>query len=198
TGTENRHLGIPGEKELYGRGVSYCANCDGPFFRGKRVAIIGGGNSGVTQALYLSEIASKAWLIEFMPSLNCEEIYIPSLKKRKNLEILLNTQLLEVLGKEKAEGIRIRDGKTGKEKTIQLDGIFIYVGVSPRSGLAEQLGAVLDEKGFVVVNEEMQASIKGFFAAGDITGGLAQTIWAAAEGAKAALEAYKYLKGISK
>ncbi|MDD5163401.1 MAG: FAD-dependent oxidoreductase [Candidatus ainarchaeum sp.] len=198
TGTENRKLGLPGEKEFYGKGVSYCANCDGPFFRGKKIAVIGGGNSGVTNALYLSEMASKAFLVEFMPELNCDEIYLPLLAKQKNLEILKNTQLLEVIGKEKVEAIRAKDRKTNSEKKILLDGIFIYAGLSPRNGLAKQLGARIDEKGFVKVNANMMGSIEGFFAAGDITGGLAQAVWAAAEGAKAALEAYNYIKGMQK
>jgi thioredoxin-disulfide reductase len=198
TGTENKKLNLLGEKELYGRGVSYCANCDGPFCKGKRVAIIGGGNSGVTNALYLSETASKAFLVEFTPELNCDEVYLPLIKKQKNLEVLKNTQIIEVLGKEKVEGIKIKDRKTGKERIIALEGVFFYVGLSPRNELAKQLGAEIDSKGFVKIDGPMMTTVKGFFAAGDITGNLAQTIWAAAEGAKAALEAYKYVKGVLK
>lgn len=173
-------------------------NCDGPFFKGKKIAVIGGGNSGVTNALYLAEMASKAFLIEFMPELNCDEIYLPLLAKQKNLEILKNTQVLEIIGREKVEAIKAKDRKTNSEKRIPLDGIFIYAGLSPRNELAKQLGARIDEKGFVKVNANMMSSIEGFFAAGDITGGLAQTVWAAAEGAKAALEAYNYIKGMQK
>lgn len=198
TGTENKKLGLPGEKELYGKGVSYCANCDGPFFKGKKVAVIGGGNSGVTNALYLAEMAEKTWLIEFMPNLNCDEIYLPMLKKQKNLEIMLNSQLTEVLGKEKVSGIKVKDRKTGKEKKISVDGVFIYVGLVPRNELAKQVGAKIDKKGFVKVDEGMMSSVTGFFAAGDISGGLAQTVWAAGEGAKAALAVHAFLKAREK
>ncbi|HLD59315.1 MAG TPA: FAD-dependent oxidoreductase [archaeon] len=198
TGTENKSLNVPMEKELYGKGVSYCANCDGPFFRGKKVAVIGGGNSGVTNALYMAEMASKAWLIEYSQELSCEEVYFPILKKQKNLEVMLNSQLVEILGKEKVSGIKIKNGKTGKEKTIELEGVFIYVGLTPRNTLAKQLGAETDSKGFVKINSMMMTSIEGFFAAGDITGGLAQTVWAAAEGTKAVLAVHAYLKGIQR
>ncbi|MBN1940899.1 MAG: FAD-dependent oxidoreductase [Candidatus Diapherotrites archaeon] len=193
TGTENRHLGLKGEEELYGKGVSYCANCDGPFFKGKKVAVVGGGNSGVTNALYLAEMASKVFLFEFMPNLNCDEIYLPMLEKQK-IEVMKNTQIAEVLGKYKVSGVKVKARENGKEKKIDVDGVFFYVGLTPQNSLAKQVGAEIDEKGFVKVDENQMSSVNGFFAAGDITGSLAQTIWAAAEGAKAALAIHDFLR----
>ncbi len=193
TGTENKRLGIPGEKELYGKGVSYCANCDGPFYKGKRIAVIGGGNSGVTNALYLNEIASETTLIEFMPELNCDEIYLKELKE-SGVRVLKNTQAVEVLGEQKTSGLKLRDRRTGKETVLKVDGIFIYVGLKPRNELAKQLGCGTDDKGFIEVDEKNQTTARGVFAAGDARkGALAQTVWAAGDGAKAALDAYDYI-----
>ncbi len=190
TGTENKHLGIPGEEELYGKGISYCANCDGPMFKGRKVVIIGGGNSGVTNALWVSEIASETTLVEFLPELNCEEVYLADLEKSP-IKVLKNTQALEVLGKEKVKGLKVKDRGSGKEKEIPADGIFIYVGLEPRNELAKALGCELDEKGFVKTDGKNETTVSGVFAAGDLgSGALAQTVWAAGDGAKAALAAY--------
>ena len=190
TGTENKHLGIPGEEELYGKGISYCANCDGPLFKDRKVVIIGGGNSGVTNAMWVSEIASETTLVEFLPELNCEEVYLPRLEKSP-VKVLKNTQAVGVIGKEKVEGLKVKDSGSGEEKEIPADGIFIYAGLTPRNELAKALGCELDEKGFVKTNEKNETSTKGVFVAGDVrSGGLAQLVWAAGDGAKAALAAY--------
>ena len=194
TGTENKRLGIKGEKELYGKGLSYCANCDGPAYKGKRVVVIGGGNSGVTNALWLSEIAAETALVEFLPKLNCDEIYLKQLEE-SNIKVMKNTQAIEVVGNERVEAVKVKDRATGKESEIQADGVFIYVGLSPRNELAKQAGCELDEKGFVKVNKNNMGSVQGMFVAGDIaSGALAQTVWAAGDGAKAALAAYDYVK----
>jgi len=194
TGTENKKLGIPGEKELYGKGVGYCANCDGPQFKDRKVVFIGGGNSGITNALYLAEMASEVTVVEFLPELNCDEIYLKQLAESK-VKVLKNTQAISIEGSERVEGVKAKDRATGKESTVKADGVFIYVGLAPRNELAKQLGCRLDEKGFVKVNAGNETSVKGVFAAGDIgAGALAQTVWAAGDGAKAALAAYDFLK----
>ncbi len=194
TGTENKKLGIPGEKELYGKGISYCANCDGPVYKGKKVAVIGGGNSGVTNGLFIEEIAAETMLIEFMPELNCDEVYLPKLEKSK-IRVLKNTQALEVKGEERVQALKVKDRATGKESEIAVDGIFIYVGLEPRNRLAKELGCKLDKWGFIETSVEQASSVKGVFAAGDIVSGtLAQTVWAAASGARAALAAYDFIK----
>jgi thioredoxin reductase (NADPH) len=198
TGTENRKLGIPGERELFGKGVSYCANCDGPFFRGKRVAVIGGGNSGVTNALYLAEMAKETTLIEFLPKLNCDEVYLQGLEE-SGIRVLTNTQAMEIMGSERVEAIKVRERESGEEREIPVEGIFIYAGLSPRNELAKKLGLELDERGFIRVDGNNMASVDGVFAAGDVRAeALAQIVWAAGDGAKAALAVYDYIRGAGK
>ena len=194
TGTENKKLGIPGEKELYGKGISYCANCDGPVYKGRKVAVIGGGNSGVTNAMYLAEMASEVTLVEFLPELNADAIYFEQLEKSK-VKVLKNTQAMEIKGKEFVKKIVVKDRASGEEQEIAVDGIFIYVGLEPRNDIAKELGCELDENGFVKVDGTNMTSVKGVFVAGDLgVGALAQTIWAAGDGAKAALSAYEYVR----
>ncbi len=195
TGTKYKMLNVPGERELYGKGVSYCATCDGPFFRKQRVAVVGGGNSGVTIAQYFDEIAAETFLIEFLPQLNCDEIYKEQLKKTK-IKTITNTEVKEILGKENVTGIRIKNRASGKEETLSVDGVFIYVGLSPQNELAKSFGMKLNEKGYIVVNENCETSVPGVFAAGDIIGNLAQTVVAAGQGAIAGVNAYNFVKNI--
>jgi thioredoxin reductase (NADPH) len=126
----------------------------------------------------------------------CDEIYLDLLVKQKNVKIMKDCIVTEILGKEKVTGLRVKDRATKKEKEISLDGVFIYAGLIPRNALAKKIGAKINEKGFVIVDEKMQTTVKGLFAAGDITGNLAQVVWAAAEGAKAAISIHDFLKGI--
>lgn len=194
TGTENKRIGTPGEKEFYGNGVSYCATCDGPAYKGRRVAVIGGGNSGVMNALYLAEIAKETTIIEFLPQLRCDEIYCKRLEENK-VRVMKNTQLIEIKGRGGVEEIRVKDRATGKESSIAVDGIFIYAGLVPRNELAKKLGCKLDKNGFVKINERNETTVKGVFAAGDIaSGALAQIVWAAGDGAKAALAVYDHIR----
>jgi len=195
TGTKHKHLNIPGEKEFYGKGVSYCANCDGLFFRKQRVAVIGAGNSGATAALLFDEIASETILIEFLPEINCDEIYRAALQKTK-VKIIRNTAVTEIFGKEAVEGITLKNRASGKEEKIAVEGVFIYVGLLPENSLAKKIGLKISEKGFIVVNEKLETGIPGIFAAGDITGALAQTVVAAGQGAIAATGVYNFIKGI--
>jgi thioredoxin-disulfide reductase len=194
TGTKHKKLGIKGEEEAYGKGLSYCVNCEGPMLRGRKVAVIGGGNSGVTAALFLAEICPEVTLVEFMPRLNCDEIYLKDIEKRKNLKVLVNTQALEIISKDFVEGVRVKERASGKESLVECEGIFIYVGLLPQNELAKQLGAKLNEKGFVVVDEWQHTSIPSIFAAGDLSSNFAQSIVAAGEGAKASQAAYEFLK----
>ncbi len=194
-GTKHKHLNIPGEKEFYGKGVSYCATCDGLFFRKQRVAVIGSGNSGATAALLFGEIAAEKFLIEFLPELGCDEIYKTALKKT-NVKVLANTAITEIIGKSTVERIRIKNRATNKEETISVDGVFIYAGLLPENTIAKKSGVKLNENGFIAVNERCETSIQGIFAAGDITGALAQTVVAAGQGAIAATSAYNFIKKI--
>jgi thioredoxin-disulfide reductase len=193
TGSEYKMLNVPGEKEFYGKGVSYCATCDGPFLKGKTVAVIGSGNSGVNAALFFSAICKKTYLIEFLPKPTCDGILCQALSK-SNVELLANTEVIAINGGKEVEKVKVKDRASGKEKEIAIDGVFIYAGMKPRNELAKKLGLRLDENGYIVVDRKKMASIQGVFAAGDIAGELAQIVVAAGSGAIAATSAFEYLK----
>jgi thioredoxin reductase (NADPH) len=186
-GTEYRKLGIPGEQELQGRGVSYCATCDGQFFKDKRVAVVGGGNSAVVEAIFLKQIGCKdVYLIHRRDRLRAEKA-IEDEAQSKNVEIKYNTHVESIHGKEKVDHLYLHDLKEEKKYTFTVDGIFVSIGEEPQNELAKNLGVNIDERGYVIVDEQQRTNIKGVYAAGDITGGLRQIITACAEGAIAAL-----------
>lgn len=192
TGARHRKLTVKGTEEFEGRGIGYCATCDGPLFAGKEVAVIGGGNSGAINALYLSKICKKVYLIEYASKLRCEKAYIEKLKENK-VEIITNAEVFEFFGDEMLKGLKYRERETGEEKTLNVEGAFIYIGIQANSELAKKLGCELDEKGNVKVDMHMNTSIAGVFAAGDVTGVFQQVIVACAQGAIAAESAYHYL-----
>ena len=187
TGTEYRKLNAPGEKELVGKGVSYCATCDGFFFKDKIVAVVGGGNSALIEAIYLKQIGCReVYVIHRRDQLRAEKAYVnEAIKKR--VKIIYNTHVEEIKGKNRVDFLEVHDVKTNTKSKINLDGVFISIGEEPQNKLAKKLGVKLDEKGFIIVDRQMRTNIKGLYAAGDITGGLRQVITAAAEGAIAAL-----------
>ncbi|MBN2067746.1 MAG: FAD-dependent oxidoreductase [Candidatus Diapherotrites archaeon] len=193
TGSKYKTLGIPGEKEFYGKGLSYCATCDGPAFKGRIVAVVGAGNSGVNAALFFSEICSKTYLVEFMPKPCYDAVYSEAVKK-SGIELMLNTEATEIAGNGSVEGIKLKGRKDGKEKALAVDGVFIYVGTQPRNALAKKLGLKTSKKGYIVTDGSKATSMEGVFAAGDITGELAQIVTATGSGAVAATSAFEYLK----
>ncbi len=195
TGSKYRMLNVPGEKELYGKGLSYCVTCDGPSLKGKPVAVVGAGNSGATAALFLAEICPKVFLIEFLEKPAFDKVYKSALEKA-GVELVLNTEVKEILGKGKVEGLRIKDRGSGEEKKIEVEGVMVYIGMQPKNALAKKLGLKLDKKGYVKAGEGNATSKKGIFAAGDITGELAQIVVAAGSGAVAATSVFDYLKGL--
>ncbi len=190
TGTTHKTLGIPGEREFFGKGVSYCVTCDGYFFRGKKVAVIGGGNSGAIAAIYLKDIGVEPIIFEFMPKYMCEAAYKEIISQR-GIPYLTNVQVLRIEGDTKVREIVYRDRSTGEEKRESVDGVFIYVGLVPMSQLAKKLGVETDSRGYIKVDLTMRTNIKRIYAAGDVTGTAGQIIIAAGQGAKAALSAYE-------
>ncbi len=194
TGCCHRKLGVPGEKELYGKGVSYCAVCDGMFFRGKRVAVIGGGNAAAMEALFLTEIADKVFMIHRRDSLRADGV----MKKRveeSGIDVLWSRRLIEIEGDKKVDHLVLEDARSGENETLDVDGCFISIGESPETDFAGKAGIELDEKCFIVVNSKQETNIPGVYAAGDVTGGVCQIGVAVGEGISAATNAYLYITG---
>jgi thioredoxin reductase (NADPH) len=186
-GTEYRKLNAPGEAELTGKGVSYCATCDGFFFKDKVVAVVGGGNSALIESIYLKQIGCKeVYVIHRRDQLRAEKSYKDEAVK-KGVKIIFNTHVESIKGKEKVEFLDLHDVKADKKSKLSVDGVFISIGEVPQNTLAKELGCKIDEKGFVIVDEQMRTNIVGVYAAGDITGGLRQIVTACAKGAIAAL-----------
>jgi alkyl hydroperoxide reductase, F subunit len=194
TGAKPRALNIPGEAEYVGKGVHYCSTCDGPFYKGLNVAVVGGGNSGVEAALDMSGIANHVTLIEFMPELKADKVLQDKLTERDNIDVILNTATTSVQGSEFVESINYKNRDENEEKTLKVDGMFVEVGLAPSSELLKGI-AELNRVGEVVINPENNStSVKGIFAAGDVTNiKQKQIIIAMGEGAKAALGAFNYL-----
>ena len=193
TGADPRKLGIDGEDALIGRGLHYCAHCDGRFYKGKCVMVVGGGNSAAEDALYLSRLAKKVILVHRRDSLRAEKVYQKALFGAENIEFVWNAQLEDFLVDGRACGATVKDTLSGERRDILCDGIFVSIGRRPQSELfAEQL--TLDASGYIVADETTRTSIAGVFAAGDVrTKALRQVVTAAADGAVAVQFAKEYL-----
>jgi thioredoxin reductase (NADPH) len=193
TGAKHRKLGVPGEERLFGRGVSYCATCDGYFFKdGKRVIMVGGGNSAVTEALYLESIGVDVTLVHRRDTLRAEKRLRDNLMERK-IPLLLNTVVEEIMGKEVVKGVRLKDVKEDRSYTMDLDGVFIAIGYEPVNEVAKKLGLELAPDGYIKVDERQRTSMPGVYAAGDVTGGIKQIVTAVGQGSVAALTAFEDL-----
>lgn len=187
TGANHRHLNIPGEKEFTNKGVSWCATCDGAMYREKKVAVIGGGNTAVMEALFLSNFAEKVYLIHRRDELRAEKIMQEKLFKNDKIECIWNAQVVEILGKDKVESIKLNN-----DSMLNLSGIFIAIGTTPSSKFVKDL-IDLDSEGYIIANET-KTSCQGIFAAGDIvSGSLKQAIYAAGQGALASRYIEEYL-----
>lgn len=191
-GSNPRKLSVPGEEELTGRGVSYCAMCDAPFFKNKKVIVVGGGNTAVVSAKYLSDLGSDVRLIHRRGTTRGEETIKQELMQQ-NVQFLWNSVVKEIKGEEKVKAVTV--DTQGEIRDMETDGIFIHIGDVPNNKLAKKLGLELDEEGFVVVNARAETNVEGVFAAGDITGGILQVSTAVGEGTIAAVNAYLYIKG---
>ncbi len=186
TGTTHKKLDAKGEKELAGRGVSYCATCDGFFFKDKDVVVIGGGNSAVIEAIYLKQVGCNVSIVHRRDRLRAEK----SLEARAvgmGINIVWDSVVEEIVGKEKVEGVKLKNVKTGKTEIMKVDGVFISIGEVPQSEIAVNAGVETDEHGYIKTDEMQRTNVKGIYAAGDVTGGVRQIVTACSEGAKAAL-----------
>lgn len=193
TGKRHRQLNVPREKELAGKGVTYCAICDGPLFAGEKVAVIGGGSSALEAANDMIKIAEHVYLIS-LTSLTGERILIDKITNADNLTMFLEHEVLEIKGEDRVEGIKIRDLKSKQEKEFDVGGVFIEIGLVPNSGAMKGV-TTLNRLGEIEVNCANETGVPGLFAAGDVTTvPEKQIIVAAGEGAKAALQANRYLQ----
>ena len=198
TGANPRELGVDAERELVGRGVAYCAACDGMFYRGKTVVVVGGGNTAAADALLLSRIAQKVILVHRRDTLRATKIYHEPLEKAENVEFMWNSVVMELLHGDRLTGVRIRNVQTGEETEIAADGVFVSVGRKPATELvAGQLK--LDEAGYIAAGESTQTSIPGVYAVGDVRSKLLrQVVTAVADGAVAVHMAEEYLAAYKK
>ena len=194
TGAQPMKLGVPGEKEFIGRGVSYCAVCDGAFYKDKIVAVVGGGNAAVEEAMYLTKFASKVYLIHRRNELRADKIVQERAFKNDKIEFVWDTVVEEIKGDDLVNTVVVKNVKNNKLSTILINGIFPYIGITPNVNLIN--GQIRqDARGFIITDETMKTSIDGVFAVGDVrTTPLRQVITATADGAIAAVYAVKYLE----
>lgn len=191
-GTSHRQLGIPGEKEFLGKGVSYCVTCDGPLFKNKIVAVVGGSDCAAITAVFLADICQKVYVIYRNGQMRCEPIWLERLQSNAKMEIIYNVEVKEIKGGEKVESAVLSNGQE-----IKLDGLFIEIGVEPNINLLSGLDVALDEENYIKIDKGGATNIPGVYAAGDVTTGsnkLRQVLTSAAEGAIATVSVAEYLK----
>jgi len=196
TGGKHKELGVEGEKEFVGKGVSYCATCDGPFFKGKKVAVIGGGNAAVGEAVYLKDIGCDVFVVHRRDELRADKAMQKSLFS-KNIPVVWNSIVKRIEGSDKVERIVVYNKVSETEKTIDVDGVFIAVGVQPATDIVKDLGVERDSKGYIKVDRFQRTSVEGVFAAGDCCDNpLNQVVTACGSGATAANSAFRFVTGL--
>jgi len=194
SGVRPSKLEVPGAAALTGRGISYCATCDGPFFRDKRVMVIGGGNSAVEEAIYLTKFASQVTIVHRRDELRAEKIVQERAFKNEKIDFLLDSVLSRVSGENSVASVAVKNVKTDEEMEVAVDGIFVFVGNLPNTELFDGM-LDLDGSGYIITDDTLMASVPGVFAAGDVRkNNLKQVVWAAAEGALAAVSAEKFIE----
>ena len=192
TGSKNKSLGIDGEKDLVGRGISYCATCDGALYRRKDVAIVGGGNVALDDAIYMSNIANKVYLIHRKSKFKAEDTLIEKVKSIDNIEIITNSNLVSINGKDKLESI-VLINKDDQKRIIEVSGLFVAIGRTPENDIFKKI-INLDKSGYIIADEDCKTDVEGIFVAGDTrTKELRQIVTATSDGAIAASEAIKYI-----
>ena len=190
TGASHRHLNVPGENEFLGRGVAYCATCDGMFFIGKDVLMVGGGNSAAQEALYLKNLGCNVKLVHRRDELRCEH-HLQKALEDNEIEVLWNSTIEEIKGEKMVDSVTLL--RDGKEEDYKTDAVFIAIGDDPSNELAKELGVALDDDGYIITDKNQATNVEGIYSAGDITGGVKQWIVACGEGAVAAMSAYNDL-----
>ena len=194
TGANPKKLGIPGEKEFMGKGVSYCATCDAPFYKGKTVMVIGGGESALTDALILSNIVKKVYIVHRRDKLRASMILQERVSKKPNIEIIWDTVPEEIQGKTGVENAILRNLKTGDINKMPTDGVFVYIGILPNT---EFIDVKKNSSGFILTNEKLETSVQGIYAAGDCRDtSIWQVVTAVADGAVAAVSAHEYVMNL--
>jgi thioredoxin reductase (NADPH) len=197
TGVKPVKLGIPGEEELTGKGVSYCATCDGPFFRGQDIGVVGGGDSAVDEALYLTRFANLVYIIHRRNALRAEKILQERAFQNQRIKILWDTVVTKVLGETGVAGVEIQNLKTQEKQILRVTGVFFYVGLKPNTEFLRGI-VKMDEKGYVITDADMATSTPGIFAAGDVRQKiLRQVATAVGDGATAAFAAERYVDSLS-
>ena len=192
TGAEHRKLGAKGESEFNGRGVSYCATCDGPFFRGGKIFVVGGGDSALEEAFYLSSLTDQVILVHRRDQFRAQKAIQQKIKKNKNITVIFNTEIAEIKGGQKVESVVLKDTVSGEKVEQTADAVFIFVGMNPRTDLVSMLRK--DEGGYLITNYRMETSVPGMYAAGDVRAKpFRQLITAASDGAIAAHQAHEYV-----
>jgi len=193
TGTEHKKLNVPGEPELIGKGVSYCATCDGFFFKGKRVVVVGGGNTALMESIFLKQLGCKdVYVVHRRDQFRAEKIYEDEARD-KGVHFLFNTIVEKIYGNESVSSVGLFNLGTNERSRLTVDGVFASVGVLPQNEIAKSLQLKLDEDGYIMVDNAQRTNVRGVYAAGDITGGLRQVVTACAKGAVAALSSTEVL-----
>jgi thioredoxin reductase (NADPH) len=193
TGSSPKQLHIPGEAKFKGKGVSYCATCDAPFFADRDIAVIGAGNSGIQESIYLLNHVKSIKIVEFLPHMTAEKILQERIKQHDRVKLYLNARLLSINGTETVSSITIEERETQKREDIAVSGVFIYVGLDPNTALFSN-SIELDEHGFIITDDQLRTNVPGIFAAGDVRKKvLRQVITAACDGALAAFSAQHYI-----
>jgi len=195
TGSHYKEVGVKGEKEFRGKGVSYCGVCDGPFFKGKRVLVIGGGNSACITTIYLSGLASQVTVVHRKKAFRAEESLVTDVSSKNNVAVLWNTEVQEIKGNSQVRVVTLIDNTTGKTSELAVDAVFVQVGEAPNSQVAKAAGIDTDEHGYIKVDVRQQTNLVGVFAAGDVTDQpIKQVGTAVGQGITAALEAYSFIR----
>jgi thioredoxin reductase (NADPH) len=195
TGSHYKEVGVKGEKEFRGRGVSYCGVCDGPFFKGKHVMVVGGGNSACTTSLYLSGLAADVTIVHRRDRFRAEDSLAKELSGKDNVKIMWNTKIEEINGDRQVKTVALKDVNTGQITDVEVNAVFVQVGEAPNSQLAAETGVEVDENGYIKIDNHQCTNLGGVFAAGDVTTHpVKQVGTAVGQGITAGLEAYSFVK----